>query len=165
MANATDSAWSDTRVEMLEAMWNEGRSAGQIAGALPGGFTRNAVIGKLTRMGLQRSPGAVSATRSLHGSRGARVQKAARPPAPRPVAPPVRAEPPPAVEPISILALKYGVCRWPLVEADVIGGYLFCGCEALEGRPYCATHAERARDRTAKPLNTKSIERLIRARG
>lgn len=164
MANATDSAWSDTRVEMLKAMWNEGRSAGQIAGALPGGFTRNAVIGKLTRLGLQRSPGAVSATRSLHGSRGARVQKAAR----RIVQPPppvVRAEPAPAAEPISILALKYGVCRWPLREADVIGGYLFCGCKALEGRPYCGAHAERARDKNAKPINTKSIERLIRARG
>ncbi|HUF57180.1 MAG TPA: GcrA family cell cycle regulator, partial [Thermohalobaculum sp.] len=44
-------AWTDERVETLKEMWNEGMSASQIAKAL-GGVTRNAVIGKVHRLGL-----------------------------------------------------------------------------------------------------------------
>src|SRR6476660_1320546 len=43
--------WTDERVEQLKALWSEGLSASQIARAL-GGVTRNAVIGKVHRLGL-----------------------------------------------------------------------------------------------------------------
>ncbi|HEY5346549.1 MAG TPA: GcrA family cell cycle regulator, partial [Rhizomicrobium sp.] len=43
--------WSDDRVEQLKNLWTEGLSASQIARAL-GGVTRNAVIGKVHRLGL-----------------------------------------------------------------------------------------------------------------
>ena len=44
-------SWTDERVEQLKKMWNEGQSASQIAKEL-GGVTRNAVIGKVHRLGL-----------------------------------------------------------------------------------------------------------------
>ncbi len=44
-------SWTDERVEKLQELWNEGMSAAQIAKAL-GGVTRNAVIGKVHRLGL-----------------------------------------------------------------------------------------------------------------
>ena len=44
-------AWTDERVELLKKLWSEGLSASQIAGRL-GGVTRNAVIGKVHRLGL-----------------------------------------------------------------------------------------------------------------
>lgn len=44
-------SWTDERVEVLRKMWGEGQSASQIAKEL-GGVTRNAVIGKVHRMGL-----------------------------------------------------------------------------------------------------------------
>jgi GcrA cell cycle regulator len=44
-------SWSDDRVELLKKMWGEGQSASQIAKEL-GGVTRNAVIGKVHRLGL-----------------------------------------------------------------------------------------------------------------
>src|SRR6476660_8895926 len=44
-------AWTDERVELLKKLWAEGLSASQIAGRL-GGVTRNAVIGKVHRLGL-----------------------------------------------------------------------------------------------------------------
>ena len=44
-------AWTDERVEVLKKMWGEGKSASQIAKEL-GGVTRNAVIGKVHRLGL-----------------------------------------------------------------------------------------------------------------
>ena len=44
-------SWTEERVEMLKRLWQEGLSASQIAGEL-GGVTRNAVIGKVHRLGL-----------------------------------------------------------------------------------------------------------------
>src|ERR1041385_2234972 len=43
--------WTDDRVELLKKLWADGLSASQIAGEL-GGITRNAVIGKVHRLGL-----------------------------------------------------------------------------------------------------------------
>ena len=45
-------SWTDERVDLLSRLWLEGRSASQIAAALGGGLTRNAVIGKVHRLGL-----------------------------------------------------------------------------------------------------------------
>jgi len=45
-------SWTEERVELLKKYWNEGLSASQIAGRLGYGVTRNAVIGKVHRLGL-----------------------------------------------------------------------------------------------------------------
>ena len=50
-------SWTDERVETLKRMWGEGQSASQIAKEL-GGVTRNAVIGKVHRLGLSNRAGA-----------------------------------------------------------------------------------------------------------
>ena len=50
-------SWTDERVETLKKMWGEGQSASQIAKEL-GGVTRNAVIGKVHRLGLSNRTGA-----------------------------------------------------------------------------------------------------------
>ena len=49
-------SWTDERVEQLKKMWTEGKSASQIAKEL-GGVTRNAVIGKVHRLGLSNRNG------------------------------------------------------------------------------------------------------------
>ena len=49
-------SWTDERVETLKKMWAEGQSASQIAKEL-GGVTRNAVIGKVHRLGLSNRAG------------------------------------------------------------------------------------------------------------
>ena len=49
-------SWTDERVETLKRMWSEGQSASQIAKEL-GGVTRNAVIGKVHRLGLSNRAG------------------------------------------------------------------------------------------------------------
>lgn len=49
-------SWTDERVETLKRMWAEGQSASQIAKEL-GGVTRNAVIGKVHRLGLSNRVG------------------------------------------------------------------------------------------------------------
>ncbi len=54
-------SWTDERVELLKKMWTEGQSASQIAKEL-GGVTRNAVIGKVHRLGLSNRAGATAST-------------------------------------------------------------------------------------------------------
>ena len=49
-------SWTDERVETLKKMWSDGKSASQIAKEL-GGVTRNAVIGKVHRLGLSNRTG------------------------------------------------------------------------------------------------------------
>ena len=51
-------AWTDERIEQLRQMWQAGSTASQIAEAL-GGVSRNAVIGKAHRLGLQARPSPV----------------------------------------------------------------------------------------------------------
>jgi GcrA cell cycle regulator len=55
-------SWTDERVETLKKLWTDGLSASQIAAEL-GGITRNAVIGKVHRLGLSgraKSPSSTS---------------------------------------------------------------------------------------------------------
>lgn len=63
-------SWTDERVEMLKTMWAEGMSASQIAKEL-GSVTRNAVIGKVHRLGL--------ASRNTDGSPAAPASETAAP--------------------------------------------------------------------------------------
>ncbi|MGR3322100.1 MAG: GcrA family cell cycle regulator [Pseudooceanicola sp.] len=78
-------SWTDERVELLKKMWSEGQSASQIAKEL-GGVTRNAVIGKVHRLGLSNRSGG-----------GAAAAPAAKPEAKaKPAAKTTKREPAPA---------------------------------------------------------------------
>ena len=62
------SYWNDERNDVLKALWKDGLSASQIAGKL-GGVSRNAVIGKIHRLGLEgrAKPAAPRRTNPLIG--------------------------------------------------------------------------------------------------
>ena len=51
-------SWTDERIERLKKMWSQGATASQIADEL-GGVSRNAVIGKAHRLGLEQRPSPV----------------------------------------------------------------------------------------------------------
>jgi GcrA cell cycle regulator len=51
-------SWTDERIERLKKMWHDGATASQIAEEL-GGVSRNAVIGKAHRLGLEQRPSPV----------------------------------------------------------------------------------------------------------
>ena len=99
-------SWTDERVETLKRMWNEGQSASQIAKEL-GGVTRNAVIGKVHRLGLSNRVGGKDDEDEVAASpapAAAKPEPAARPdPAPRAEAPRATAAPAaaPAAAPVS----------------------------------------------------------------
>jgi GcrA cell cycle regulator len=101
-------SWTDERVELLKKMWNEGHSASQIAKEL-GGVTRNAVIGKVHRLGLSNrtTPEAEAKAEEPASSPApeAKPEPAERPAAaePKPAAAPARA-PEEALAPVVDLA-------------------------------------------------------------
>jgi GcrA cell cycle regulator len=51
-------SWTEERIERLKKMWHDGATASQIAEEL-GGVSRNAVIGKAHRLGLEQRPSPV----------------------------------------------------------------------------------------------------------
>ena len=76
-------SWTDERVELLKKMWGEGQSASQIAKEL-GGVTRNAVIGKVHRLGLSnRASGGSSTAKAEPKAKAAAKPKAEAKPAPK----------------------------------------------------------------------------------
>jgi GcrA cell cycle regulator len=135
--------WTDERVELLKKLWLEGHSASQIAKQL-GGVTRNAVIGKVHRLGLSG--------RAAPSQPSRQVLRTPRPPRPANVHhhAPRRAEPrvmptPQAVvypeEPGSATVLTLGahMCKWPIGDPSS-DGFTFCGRRINEGS-YCVEHA------------------------
>ena len=144
----TPATWTEERVDQLRNCINAGLSCSQIACEI--GVSRNAVIGKIHRLGL--APGRPVATprerlagREAHAWRQRFTQ--------RRILRALFAHAPPRTDVASalvegaarcsLLELKQGKCRWPLSdpgEAD----FGFCGDEALRSMPYCAAHSRLA---------------------
>ena len=98
-------SWTDERIDALKTMWEAGQTASQIAEAL-GGVSRNAVIGKAHRLGLQSRPSPVKPNEPVAA---APVPDVPLPEAePEPAPPPIAAAPPapprPAPEPVVVAA-------------------------------------------------------------
>ena len=145
--------WTDERVELLKKLWADGRSASQIAGEL-GGITRNAVIGKVHRLGLSgRAKSPSSAAQRPRKTRGpAHVLRAARPAMRGNTALAfaydvgVELEPElienviPIGQRRTILELSEETCRWPIGDPGA-ADFFFCGGKSGTGVPYCPYHS------------------------
>jgi len=144
-------SWTDERVELLKKLWQEGLSASQIAAEL-GGVTRNAVIGKVHRLGLS---GRGQPTSSIKRQRRVHAPAVRRS---RPVAlgnlalqtnieafaetdfRPRRNVVVPIAKRLSIEALTDRPYKWPIGDPGT-EDFHFCGHDSLEGVPYCEYHA------------------------
>ena len=162
-------SWTDERVELLKKLWSDGLSASQIAAEL-GGITRNAVIGKVHRLGLSgRAKSASSAAPRPRKSRSPmmRIGRASiRGNTALAHAYEMEADAVPElidnVIPIgqrrTILELNEQTCRWPVGDPGS-SEFFFCGGNTIAGLPYCAYHSrvayqpasERRRDRRPPP--------------
>jgi GcrA cell cycle regulator len=167
-------SWNDERVELLRKLWNDGLSASQIAAQL-GGITRNAVIGKVHRLGLSgraKSPSSsVPRIRKPRVSTGGGVMRprkrfsgnnALSPDYARDAG--VDLDPLANVVPIgprvSITELNENTCRWPVGDpgSDEFG---YCGAKPkANGVVYCPYHARVA----YQPLADRRRARAAQAR-
>jgi GcrA cell cycle regulator len=138
----TSPSWTSERVEQLKSCIGAGLSCSQIAAEI--GVTRNAVIGKLNRLGLSRP-------RNVPGREAEPKREAWRPRIltqhrilmKLPPEPPAGESFIPSGHGCSLLELSPGKCRWPMSEPGT-DAFRFCGNSQVEGLPYCGGHARMA---------------------
>jgi GcrA cell cycle regulator len=75
-------SWTEERIERLKKMWHDGATASQIADDL-GGVSRNAVIGKAHRLGLEQRPSPVKPGEEKDAKKAAPAAAAPKAAAPR----------------------------------------------------------------------------------
>ncbi len=156
-------SWTDDRVAMLRELWTKGLSASQIAVQL-GGVSRNAVIGKAHRLGLESRPSpirgggggsrsrrnrAISRAIEARALRGTMADEeiGGEKVVPEPGEKIIEQALAPPARPVSDVK----ECLWPIGDPGD-AGFGFCGQDTAPGRPYCFDHCAVAyirKDRTA----------------
>lgn len=169
LADDGSSGWTQARMDHAKSLYDDGASFSQIAAAIGGGITRNAVIGMAHRQGWsgrkppgtslrtqQRAKRASDADRSLMN----KLRRKSAPPPPKPK--PARILPPriedmvqPVSRDVALLDLRARDCRWPSGD----GPFRFCGHRAEEGRSYCGYHTRLA----YQPITTRQERQDSRA--
>jgi GcrA cell cycle regulator len=147
--------WTPARVEQLTQLWKDGRSASECARAL-GECSRNAVIGKVHRLGIAGRIEPARPSRPVRTSVDRPRLQRNRRPSPRVLALPVQEEAGLA----TIQTLSQGGCHWPIGEPNS-PDFTFCGRHRCRGA-YCEDHALRAYRRTSSNDVMRLALRLIR---
>ena len=147
------STWTTERIQQLKLHFEAGLTCREIAAEL--GVSRNAVIGKISRLALVRDNG--GDTRRVVRSDGARDSTRARPVPKlrRRILRAVQSEPASTVVSLveeapartengcSLFELTNERCRWP-ISTPGAEDFCFCGSTPVEGLPYCAGHSRLA---------------------
>lgn len=141
--------WTDEKIETMKRLWAEGKSTSMIAREMTTPdhpLTRNAIIGKLHRLGVSGGRPAYEVKRT--------VVKKRRRQSPRPSVrkspdrfvqkPSAWAPPPKPLEPapeggVHLLEVQSGQCRWPMGDPRDLDSFRFCGATS-EVNNYCMHH-------------------------
>jgi GcrA cell cycle regulator len=145
---ANHPTWTDERVELLKSHFAAGLTCREIAGEI--GVSRNAVIGKLSRLNLTHES-EPRARRPAREDASKAPRRKAEPRLQYQLLKAVYGEPLPAAgdEPIhnvhccSLFELSEQRCRWP-ISTPGADDFRFCGNTPVEGLPYCAGHSRLA---------------------
>jgi GcrA cell cycle regulator len=174
--------WTDEKVELLRKLWLDGKSASQIAAELGDGVTRNAVIGKVHRLGLS---GRVKASAPA-APRVRQRPASSRAAAPRPArsgggfhgnAALAMARDPlleeeveiredvviPMSLRVTIVELKEAMCKWPLGDPTT-PEFRYCGIQTQSEGPYCVHHGRMAYQPAQDRRRDRERERRAAAR-
>ena len=152
------SVWTEANVERLKSLWAEGKlKTPQIAEAM--GFSKNQVICKLHRLGIQGQSGVKNPTfrQSKYNTRASESTKPRRPKKSRAAKAvavrerPVRSKIKARIETDfalpetgafgseAVAALNASSCRWPVGDPRQ-PNFRFCGAEKTAGSSYCSHH-------------------------
>jgi GcrA cell cycle regulator len=158
-------AWTDERIALLTKLWTDGYTASQIAGQF-GDVTRNAVIGKVHRLGLsgraatsrfrpsrmkvRSRPRTAELHTHMHyptaGNTALQpvaqvMEKTHASPMLRPLPRPLEAVAPACGELVGLLDLTENGCRWPVGDPQH-EDFGFCGSCKTDGSSYCEHHTK-----------------------
>ena len=148
-------SWNQQKVEDLKKLWNDGVATSRIGEQL--GFTKNAVIGKAFRLGLERrqnsrkkisQPASFSST-TLYRETSSTSSSIS-----------VKKEPIRRREKFSFKKSIVGTgnfrsCQWPIGD-PLEDGFHYCGGQNIPTKPYCIEHFKKAYN-----VDEKYLDRLL----
>lgn len=164
MGSNLDHGWTDTRVARVKELWTKGKSAAWIAAEL-GGVTRNAVLGKVHRMGWANlspkkkpqprpTPPRPKIADRNKVREAQKIRQIEKEPKPEPF---VARTADVAPLNLDILQLRDTTCRFPYGDEPP---FTFCGHPVKPDRPYCEAHCRIVyQPRGARNLTVEEAER------
>lgn len=175
--------WTAELNDQLTSLYREGLSCSMIAARLPVEVSRNAVIGKLHRLGLtskgQRPRVHLPSGAAAHKKRRKRHLRmhSVAPKSPKtsksatalmsiPVIPLPSPDPLDVPLVANLIDLEPHHCRWPIGHVGE-PGFGFCGQHHVAGSSYCAHHANRSTEGVEakrRPFNAYSVKPIMRAK-
>jgi len=148
--------WTPARIAEMSRLADDGWSGSEIGRLL--GLSKNAVLGKLWRLGKKR-PTPTKTKKPELRPRGERLAPVMHAPRPKPVAhddEPLAFPSAPSLiplppgEPITIEHLHNETCRWVLDVRDKRGCRKYCGKPVKTGKPWCPEHYKRVYEPSKK---------------
>ena len=136
-------SWNQQKVEDLKKLWNDGVATSRIGEQL--GFTKNAVIGKAFRLGLERrqnsrkkisQPASFSSTtlyrETSSSSSSISIKKE-----------PIRRREKFSFKKSIVGTGNFRSCQWPIGD-PLEEGFHYCGGQNIPTKPYCIEHFKKA---------------------
>ena len=147
-------SWNQQKVDDLKKLWNEGVATSRIGEQL--GFTKNAVIGKAFRLGLERRQNSRKKTTQSHQVSSVTMYRESI----SSTQPSVKKEPTRRREKFSFKKSIVGTgnfksCQWPIGD-PLEEGFHYCGAQNIPTKPYCIDHYKKAYN-----VDEKYLDRLL----
>ena len=156
-------SWNDDNVARLRDLWDQGLPTAQIGKLL--GFTKNAVVGKAHRIGLERRPSPIRRTAVKPDRKKARSPiipklnfETSKEEIREPLRPQINFQP---IVKNLVTNNNKRACEWPDGHPDE-SDFKFCGKERFEDKPYCLDHCAVAyvlpeKEESERPQTTQRI--------
>ena len=149
-------SWNQQKVDDLKKLWNEGVATSRIGEQL--GFTKNAVIGKAFRLGLERRQNSRKKTALSQSASSVTMYRETSAPSHSQVTP--RREVTRRKEKFSFKKSIVGTgsfksCQWPIGD-PLEEGFHYCGGQNIPTKPYCIEHYKKAYN-----VDEKYLDRLL----
>ena len=122
--------WDDEKLAELKKLWKEGVSISRIGEAL--GCSRNAVAGKIHRLGLPKRQSPIKGFISGSGGKERRKKVLKTPDI-------LDRKDIPLKLVLRKINWSHNKCSWPIGDPKSTK-FKFCGDEVVSGKPYCNTH-------------------------
>ena len=149
-------SWNQQKVDNLKKLWNEGVATSQIGEQL--GFTKNAVIGKAFRLGLERRQNSRKKTAQSQSVSSVTMYRETNVPGNSQITP--KREVTRRREKFSFKKSIVGTgsfksCQWPIGD-PLEEGFHYCGGQNIPTKPYCIEHYKKAYN-----VDEKYLDRLL----
>ena len=149
-------SWNQQKVENLKKLWNEGVATSQIGEQL--GFTKNAVIGKAFRLGLERRQNSRKKTAHSQSTHSVTMYRETSSPSHSQMT--QKKDVARRREKFSFKKSIVGTgsfksCQWPIGD-PLKEGFHYCGGQNIPTKPYCIEHYKKAYN-----VDEKYLERLL----